>query len=446
MSIASRRILHLADPSWPGGGPCALRMLALASARLTHDNHVTLVLGNRADLEVARRCGVDPIGHVPLPGGFAPLARRSLARAVRAIVASAGDFAIVHAWSPRAALLCDACPGARAVATCAIAPVEGMHAELLGAALTARPMPLLASTTSVRHELLALGVEPSLVTTLPPGVDTRAPDPPLRRRVRRRWGVDDRTFVLGLVGDPVEWTDARGAVFLLSLLRAAGHQAHLVMHPHANRGDHMVRWGAPLGFDRHMTLDPEVAKPWSIAPALDVALLLGDETTAIEPRPLGSPLSLLLGGGRPSRPMAGVLPLLWTGAAGVPALAEASLAAAGIIEEGVTGLLVEPRRIEAAARRLMTLLEDPQTRGRLGNAARARIAETHAISAMTVRLRQVYDCLVAGRRVPTALEGVDSEDDLEQVRWRSGEEAGKEARARAIARAARARDRGDDQV
>jgi len=419
MTPPIRRILHLADPEWPGGGPCALRMLAHATRRLTHDRHETIVLGNAAALDLARRCGVDAVGNVALPAGMAPLARRALSRAVVALEERGGPFSIVHAWSSRAALLCDAVASAERVVSCAVAPVEGLHAELLGAALAAQPTTILATTVSVRRELLALGVSASSIPVLPAGVDDAPASRLRRRRLRRRWRVDEGTFVMGLVGDPVEWTDARGAIHLLALLRVAGHNAHLVLHPNANHCAHMVRWASPLGLDRHITLDSATAIPWMVASGLDVALLLGDETTAVDPRELGSVLSLAVGGGRPSRPMAGVLPLLWTGAAGVPAIAEASLAACGVIEEGITGLLVEPRQTEAAARRLLALLEDPQSRQRLGIAARTRIAETNPVSAMTVRLRQVYDCLAQGQPVPVPLDGVESEEENEEVSWRA---------------------------
>ena len=78
----------------------------------------------------------------------------------------------------------------------------------------------------------------------------------------------------------------------------------------------------------------------------------------------------------------GVVPICLAMRSGIPDL----------VEDGVTGLVV-PDRDEGAIAALRRLAEDPSLRGRLGEAARARVVERYSVNAMVdgwdVMLREV---------------------------------------------------------
>jgi glycosyltransferase involved in cell wall biosynthesis len=61
-----------------------------------------------------------------------------------------------------------------------------------------------------------------------------------------------------------------------------------------------------------------------------------------------------------------------------------------ILEEGVTGLMVESRKPEAMAKALSRLLSDADLRARLGAAAQARAASAHTPEAYRRALVNFY--------------------------------------------------------
>ncbi|MCA9286838.1 MAG: glycosyltransferase, partial [Phycisphaerales bacterium] len=201
------------------------------------------------------------------------------------------------------------------------------------------------------------------------------------------------TFVVGLLGEPVRWADARAATAVLSLVALAGHDLVLAVHPSAQRRFEAQRYAESLGIGHRIVLDEELAEPWRMVSGLDAGLLMSDETTSARPRRLGSPLGILLGGGRPRRPMTGTMSLLWAAAAGIPVVAEGTLAARAFVEEGITGFLVGSRDIYRAANRLVRLVEDRQLAGRVGAAAAVHVRQADDVSAFCVRLKTVWERL-----------------------------------------------------
>jgi phosphatidyl-myo-inositol dimannoside synthase len=75
-------------------------------------------------------------------------------------------------------------------------------------------------------------------------------------------------------------------------------------------------------------------------------------------------------------------------ACGVPQVAGASGGADEAVEDGVTGLVVRrPRHADEVATALASLLDDPERRARMGNAARRRAADEFSWDALAIRLR-----------------------------------------------------------
>src|SRR5262249_2153283 len=84
-------------------------------------------------------------------------------------------------------------------------------------------------------------------------------------------------------------------------------------------------------------------------------------------------------------------------AAGLPVIASRVGAIPDVVEDGVSGLLVEPRDVEALSRALARLADSPSDRWRMGKAAQDKIDRDH-------------DAAVAVPRVVEALRAVSVRD------------------------------------
>jgi len=67
-----------------------------------------------------------------------------------------------------------------------------------------------------------------------------------------------------------------------------------------------------------------------------------------------------------------------------------------IVEDGVTGVLVEPRDHKAMAQQIVRLLRDAPLRARMGEAGRARVGERFTVDRMVAETAAAYE-RVAGR-------------------------------------------------
>ncbi len=70
-----------------------------------------------------------------------------------------------------------------------------------------------------------------------------------------------------------------------------------------------------------------------------------------------------------------------------------------VVLPGVTGFLVPPKNIDELARALEDLARDKQLRARLGAEGRRRFTDQFRHERMTRRIRQLYERLLAGRRI-----------------------------------------------
>lgn len=80
---------------------------------------------------------------------------------------------------------------------------------------------------------------------------------------------------------------------------------------------------------------------------------------------------------------------LEAGAAGRPVIGGASGGVADAVEDGVTGLLVEPESVEACAAALVALLGDPARRAAMGQQGRARVRAHFDLRAFIGRIRDI---------------------------------------------------------
>ncbi len=394
------KVLHLIDPRSPGGGACTLKLLAEPLHRLGSVKQDVVVIGNRAHGDLARRCGFEPLGTICPPLSHAAYGRKALARTIAFQEDAAGEYDLIHAWTPRAAILATmAAPNRPRLATLSVGPVSGFETQFVSMLIEQREMPLLASSHAVAREYLSMGVDRRLLSVLPPAVNQETVESEDRADLRRRWEVDSQSFVIGLLSEPTNWADARTAVNVITRVAATGRDVKLLLHHSATRRGEAERWAVRLGFRDLIMVDDAVAEPWRVTAGLDAALLIGGELNSVDLSGAGSPFALFTGGGRRLRPMPGVMPLLWAMSAGLPVIAESSDAVTDIIDDGHSGLLVDQDDTNAAADRIIRIQDDPTIAGRIGMQARSLVRRRFHTSAFCVQLKQAYERLIEGRTV-----------------------------------------------
>jgi len=67
-----------------------------------------------------------------------------------------------------------------------------------------------------------------------------------------------------------------------------------------------------------------------------------------------------------------------------------------IVEDGVTGILVDPRNSQSLAKQIILLLQDPQRRLTMGRAGKKRVQEHFTSKRMNEQLCEVYSELLEG--------------------------------------------------
>ncbi|MBX3372621.1 MAG: glycosyltransferase [Phycisphaeraceae bacterium] len=389
------KIVHLIDCSAPGGGGatmCLLRDLEAAQPSL---HHVCLAFGTAAHADLASRIGLRLRGLLPVVPGWTWSAARSMRRVLRGIAAPGraddpgleatraaafGRPDALVAWTLPSLQLARRVAGTIPVHAClTTGPVDDGTIDRLLALRAPRPVSVTALTATVAADVrCVLGGWP--VDPVVPWID---PADAARRRgqraaLRTRYGVGEDVLVIGLLADPIFWPDAMQAVGIAARLAATGRRVRLVVAPRAMRRSQAERWICDVGRRDLLTVDDAISEPWSVLPALDVALLIGGVQAPAERRVEPTVGTWLLGGRGPARPDPGVLPALHAAAAGVPVIADDLPALRHVVHEGETGLLVSPFRAVDVVERLIRLYDDPALRARLGGTARSVVERDHA--------------------------------------------------------------------
>jgi hypothetical protein len=298
------------------------------------------------------------------------------------------------------------------LATLSIGPVGHLAPHLLAHVLRQHPMPLLATSEGVRREYACVGAARTMLSVVPPavnpqdldatisqtGADSPSPLALPRDLLRRRWGVSERTFVVAALSEPMRWADARCNLNAAAMVSYTGRELRIVIHPKAEGRLRVMRWISRIGLADTVILDDDAAEPWRIANGLEAGLLMGGPAHVGDQADIGSPWSLCWRGGRLLRPMPGVMPLLWAMAAGLPVIAESGDAVRGIVQDGVTGLLVPQADIAGAAERLVELVDNHDLCRRLGTAARQTVNASFHVRDYGARLEHVYHRV--GRGLP----------------------------------------------
>ena len=85
--------------------------------------------------------------------------------------------------------------------------------------------------------------------------------------------------------------------------------------------------------------------------------------------------------------------LLEYGAAALPAVATTVGQCADVLDGGQVGILVPPSSVDALAKALLSLLQSPETRLRLGGLFRKRVSEIYSADAVIGQVCEIYDSL-----------------------------------------------------
>ncbi len=238
---------------------------------------------------------------------------------------------------------------------------------------------VLANSPSVARLLTTEeGVSPSRVLTVPNFVEADAFDPPPPEQLaslRSRLGSDgsDRIPVIGIVArlDPVK--DHETLLRAAKALKDRGHVFRLVIVGDGDRRGALEALSRELGVARLVHFAGQLASRPNPNALFDVSVLCSTAE--------GSPNSIL-------EAMAAGRPVVATRVGGIP----------DAVDEGRTGLLVNPGDHDALALALEALLTDEGRRLALGAAGRERAREMYGERSVLRTLEDTYEGLVARTR------------------------------------------------
>jgi glycosyltransferase involved in cell wall biosynthesis len=212
---------------------------------------------------------------------------------------------------------------------------------------------------------LAEADAPRLVT-ITSGVAIPAPPvPSARAAVRDRHGLTADEPLLLAAGRLVELKDYRTLIAAVGCLLADRRPCRLIIAGEGPLRAELLRQVREENLTGHIDLPGNVLDLTDLMLAADIFVM----TSLWE----GLPLSLL-------EAMACGLPVVGTNVSGI----------AGVVRDGISGLLTPPRQPEALAAAIASLMADPRRRQQMGSAGRADIAARYDFEAFRRRLRTLY--------------------------------------------------------
>jgi D-inositol-3-phosphate glycosyltransferase len=261
-------------------------------------------------------------------------------------------------------------------------PDDPVRAEV-EAVLAQKADRLVAGSTAESRDLVRLyGTDPERICVVPLGVDVEALSPRAPLTVRERLGLQGRRVIL--YAGRLE--RLKGADTLIEALAE--------LHRHPGFDDvHTVMVGADSGDGSSQSEHPggERGRLEDLATRLGVAGRL-TFVGAVPHADLADLYAIADVCVVPSRAESFGLVALEAQASGTPVIAAAVGGLLDIVEDGVTGYLVQGRDPHEFADRIARVLDDSALRLRMGDAARER-AQQLTWSRSVDRLQTLYDCV-----------------------------------------------------
>ncbi|UCF19803.1 MAG: glycosyltransferase [Gemmatimonadota bacterium] len=210
-------------------------------------------------------------------------------------------------------------------------------------------------------------VEPARVVVLRNGVEPVAAASEERAAVRSEFGLGDEHLVIGMVANLNR--AVKGGTYFLeaipTIVREVPNARFLIIG--RVEGEEELRAKArALGIEGYLTLAGYRGDIASCYEIMDLSVLTslseGLSITLLESMNHGVPVVATRVGGNPE-----------------------------VVIEGETGFLVPPRDVPAFAGRVVQVLRDPALRGRMSDAARARIRQEFQIRSVAARYLDIYE-------------------------------------------------------
>lgn len=111
---------------------------------------------------------------------------------------------------------------------------------------------------------------------------------PDRATLRERWGVEQGTTVIALIGDRFDRIDASAAMMAIALTHEALHaiepeleDVRLLCHPLAKRRGEAAELSGLLKLDHLLIQDASINMPWSVLAGCDAALVLNPSESGL---------------------------------------------------------------------------------------------------------------------------------------------------------------------
>lgn len=222
----------------------------------------------------------------------------------------------------------------------------------------------------VSDQIIAdLAVAPEKVVTLPSGItmpDAMPDRATATRRLQQTLNLDAAARFMGSVAMLRDWKGHRFLIDAFARIHASFPQHHLVI---VGEGDEMVglkQQVEELGLDRKIHFTGFRKNPWPLFRAFDLDVLA---STCNE----GIPQVLL-------QAMAAGCPVIGTRVGGMP----------DIIDEGNTGLLVDPENSASLADAMASILNNPETANARAARALQYVRQNHLLDTMGRRTLALY--------------------------------------------------------
>jgi glycosyltransferase involved in cell wall biosynthesis len=240
-----------------------------------------------------------------------------------------------------------------------------------------------ACSEDLRVRALALGARPDACEVIPYGVDVERfrPSEESRAGARRRWGLPTDAPLVVAVGRFVRKKGFEHLLDAMATLAGADPPVHLALAGAGDLEDELRRRTADRG------LAGRVHWP-GLLPHDQVATLLAAADVVAVPSVRDEAGNV---DGLPNV-------LLEALASGAGVVATSAGGIGSVVRDGANGLLVPERDAAALADAIRALLESPERRRALGEAARREVAARFGWDRVAERFERVYDAALARHR------------------------------------------------
>lgn len=367
---------HLVDAAYAQACSTTLALLAQSRGRMPGVNERVILLGGRSLRRDAESAGVRVDHQIGVPSGHGVLGWPAVWRRVRDLPPPD----LLHCWSPGAALTAALFPWRVPRLLTLTMPLSPRAQRVLVAMSRVSPHPwtVLSCNATLRHDLICRGIDPQRVHVLRPAVDMGLLDPGRRDALRAAWGVvEPDTIVVATVADPTTSADAELAMMVAALADFSRQiertTIRVLVDPASRHRRRAVGHTRAVGHGERVITDAALATPWRVLPGCDAVLAVGES--------------------------AGGLSLLWSMAAGVPIVADATSSIGEILEDHHSALLAPPRDTKRLAHRLRQVIDDSQLAWKLRDTARHEAFSLFGRQHYCQSLAIVYAQCVAGEPI-----------------------------------------------